>query len=758
LSKQQLEELASQLGLPIEGTLDDQRKRVKQKWTIIQPYLPSSTAAKSSLGSEPNPVDTDSLVHASTYLTKTKINLVSDLIKNIPLLTDTDPERILKFSIRVSEVHDLKLVSDPVFLSLLVSRKSGRVTQIVGAHLGTTQNWGVVRSLIISTFLPPLLKENFLTSYVLDHFQASSEILNSYIMSVVAAADILGFEGSESQLVHRMLQNMHPRIKSYLLFASKPESVRDLFSLATTVAEAVAVEDQRKLSTATTQQTSASRPVAKGMVVAKPSSAVSNPRARCWRCGAWGHLQRNCVLTSPPDGGPRGVGKHYRRSAVNSPSRAPNLVQPQNILYRHESGNDNPWVLLAISDCRLPAMLDAGSFLSFVGREVFNNIKKLGLLYTVEKTQERCQMANAGVCDVTQAVGLPIKLHGPSWKVRFLVLDHCPVPCILGVDFLTSARVRIDFTVRRFGFVFQPDEEFEFWCPDLSKLPSLRFPCPEDAFSYLTCPCLPAMPDHSAEPEEFIRSFPVLFSDKLGTVKGMVCHIDLTDSTPVRSRSYQCSPPRLQLLREIVQDLIDKGVVVRSYSQYASPAFPVPKPNGGHRILVDYRLLNKKVVFGAFPMPTVEHAFAHFSGAKIFSVLDLNSAYYKIPLSAKSRKATAFCTPFGLSEFTKLPMGISVGCQLLSRVVDFLFRDLKHKFVYNFMDDLVVYSSSYTEHFEHLKEIFARLEKAGFTLKCDKLHLAQEEISFLRHFGSAQGIKVLGERVEAIRDFPPPKN
>jgi hypothetical protein len=103
-------------------------------------------------------------------------------------------------------------------------------------------------------------------------------------------------------------------------------------------------------------------------------------------------------------------------------------------------------------------------------------------------------------------------------------------------------------------------------------------------------------------------------------------------------------------------------------------------------------------------------------------------------------------------------MGISVGCQVLSRVVDSLFGDLKHKFVYNFLDDLVVYSSSYTEHLEHLKEIFVRLEKAGFTLNHDKLHLAQEEISFLGHSVSAQGIKVLGERVEAIRDFPPPKN
>jgi hypothetical protein len=74
-------------------------------------------------------------------------------------------------------------------------------------------------------------------------------------------------------------------------------------------------------------------------------------------------------------------------------------------------------------------------------------------------------------------------------------------------------------------------------------------------------------------------------------------------------------------------------------------------------------------------------------------------------------------------------MGISIGCQVLSRVVDSLFGDLKGKFVYNFMDDLVVYSSSSEEHLAHLRKIFARLEKAGFTLNQEKLHLAQREIT-----------------------------
>jgi hypothetical protein len=56
-------------------------------------------------------------------------------------------------------------------------------------------------------------------------------------------------------------------------------------------------------------------------------------------------------------------------------------------------------------------------------------------------------------------------------------------------------------------------------------------------------------------------------------------------------------------MREVLQDLVEKGVVKKSYSQYASPEFLVSKPSGGCRIGLDCRLLKKKIVLDAFPMP-----------------------------------------------------------------------------------------------------------------------------------------------------------
>lgn len=124
----------------------------------------------------------------------------------------------------------------------------------------------------------------------------------------------------------------------------------------------------------------------------------------------------------------------------------------------------------------------------------------------------------------------------------------------------------------------------------------------------------------------------------------------------------------------------------------------------------------------------------------MFSVMDLNSAYYQIPLTRKSHRITAFCTPFGLHEFNKLLTGISRGCQGLSCVMDNLFADLKGEYVFNYLDDLVVYLVSIFEHQEHLREVLDRLQLAGFMLNKEKIVLGASEIKYLEHYLSSRGI------------------
>ena len=101
-------------------------------------------------------------------------------------------------------------------------------------------------------------------------------------------------------------------------------------------------------------------------------------------------------------------------------------------------------------------------------------------------------------------------------------------------------------------------------------------------------------------------------------MKGADYEIELVDQVPVRSPPYYCAPPKLKLLKEFVEDLLQKGVVRPSKSPYASPAFLLPKPGGGYRMVVDYLNVNKKICFDSYPLPKIVQAFQHFGGRQYF--------------------------------------------------------------------------------------------------------------------------------------------
>jgi hypothetical protein len=147
--------------------------------------------------------------------------------------------------------------------------------------------------------------------------------------------------------------------------------------------------------------------------------------------------------------------------------------------------------------------------------------------------------------------------------------------------------MQIDFANSCYTFAFQKSCRYDFEAFDPSMLQSCSFPCSEEDLVELIGYTSSLSVSYSRKLDQLVLGFSKLFSDQLCTVKVMVCQLDLTDDVPVRSRPYQCSPPRLQALREIVNDLLEKGVVKKSFSQYASPAFLVPKPQGGYRMVID---------------------------------------------------------------------------------------------------------------------------------------------------------------------------
>ena len=92
-------------------------------------------------------------------------------------------------------------------------------------------------------------------------------------------------------------------------------------------------------------------------------------------------------------------------------------------------------------------------------------------------------------------------------------------------------------------------------------------------------------------------------------------------------------------------------------------------------MVIDYCKLNSNIEVDSVPFPDLHSAFDWFSEAKYFTVIDLNAAYHQIPLSKESRPYTAFCVPWNLYQYTRVPMGLAVGAQTLTRLLDLVFQD-----------------------------------------------------------------------------------
>ena len=111
-------------------------------------------------------------------------------------------------------------------------------------------------------------------------------------------------------------------------------------------------------------------------------------------------------------------------------------------------------------------------------------------------------------------------------------------------------------------------------------------------------------------------------------------------------------------MKEETEKLLETGVIRDSHSSWSAPIVVVPRGDGGKRLCVYYRALNKITRTYVWPMPRVEDIFANLGKATFYTTFDLRSGYHHIALDKDSIKKTAFVAPFGKHEYLKVPLAL----------------------------------------------------------------------------------------------------
>ena len=188
--------------------------------------------------------------------------------------------------------------------------------------------------------------------------------------------------------------------------------------------------------------------------------------------------------------------------------------------------------------------------------------------------------------------------------------------------------------------------------------------------------------------------------------------------------------------------MIDMDIIQPSTSPWASPIVLDTKKDGSIRSCVDYRALSCVADFDAYPMPRIDAILDKVSSAKYISTIDLTRGYWQIPLEEDSRRKSAFITEFGLYEFKTMPFGLHGAPATFQRLMDRVLRGAE-EISDAFLDDIAVFSDTWEEHIQHLREVFTRLRAAGLTAKPKKIHLGMRQTTVLGY--------IAGERREDAR-------
>jgi hypothetical protein len=157
---------------------------------------------------------------------------------------------------------------------------------------------------------------------------------------------------------------------------------------------------------------------------------------------------------------------------------------------------------------------------------------------------------------------------------------------------------------------------------------------------------------------------------------------------------------------------------------------------------VDYRSLNDVTVKDKYPLPRIEDLFDQMSGARVFSKIDFRSGYHQMKIRPSDIPKTAFSTRYGLYEFTIMVFGLTNAPAYFMDLMIKVFMEYLDRFVVVFIDDILIYSKSESDHEEHLRLVLQKLRDNQLYVKYSKCKFWIGEVPFLGHIISNGGISV----------------
>ncbi|GJY63824.1 putative nucleotidyltransferase, ribonuclease H [Tanacetum coccineum] len=167
----------------------------------------------------------------------------------------------------------------------------------------------------------------------------------------------------------------------------------------------------------------------------------------------------------------------------------------------------------------------------------------------------------------------------------------------------------------------------------------------------------------------------------------------------------------------------------------------------------DYRELNKLTIKNRYPLPRIDDLFDQLQELQYFLKIDLRSGYHQLRVREEDIPKTALRMRYEHFEFTVMPFVLTNAPTVFMDLMNRVCKPYHDKFDIVFIDDILIYSKSKEEHEVHIEllekeKLFERFLKCEFWL---------QDVHFLEHVVNSKGIHVDPSKIEAVKNWKPPK-
>jgi hypothetical protein len=269
--------------------------------------------------------------------------------------------------------------------------------------------------------------------------------------------------------------------------------------------------------------------------------------------------------------------------------------------------------------------------------------------------------------------------------------------------------------------------------------------------------------NHNLDPrvQSVLDQFSEVFAELVGLPPSRPCDHAIPlipGANPFTVRPYRYPPALKDEIENQVHHMLSQGVIQKSHSPFASPVLLVKKKDRTWRFCVDYRYLNAITIKSKYPVPVFDQLMDELAQAKWFSKLDLKAGYHQIRLLPGEEPKTAFQTHMGHFEFRVMAFGLTGAPNTFLGAMNETLAPVLCKCALVFFDDILIYSTSFEDHLNHLSTVLQLLQTDQWKVNLVKCAFAQTSIFYLGHVISADGVATDPSKILVIQQWPTPVN